>query len=76
MAQAPASPKPAEPKKQDAADSGGERTSAGSNYGDWRPASPDQGEGSLPPESASGLAPVPGVVPSTAPSGIGSTPHK
>ena len=72
MAQQPTSPMPAEPKKQDQADSGGERTSAGSNYGDWRPASPDQGNSTLPP----GSAPVPGVTPSTAPSGIGSTPHK
>lgn len=71
MAQRPNSP-PTTPPTPDQAQSGGERTPAGSNYGDWRPASPDKDKNAVPP----GSTPQSGVVPSTAPSGIGSTPHK
>ncbi len=75
----------------DEARSGGERSAAGSNYGDWRPKSPAPDTGSPPadetqlppgaglgnpPDPQAGAAPVPGVKPSTQPSGIGSTPHK
>lgn len=78
-----------EAPKTDEARSGGERSTAGSNYGDWRPKSPAPDTVSPPadamlppgpglghpvdPESGPGAS---GVTPSTRPSGIGSTPHK
>lgn len=70
------------------AGSGGQRSKSGSNYGDWRPDSKDNK--ARQPEAAptedvnagldaerdgAGQSPS-GVAPSTAPSGIGSTPHK
>lgn len=70
------------------AGSGGQRSKSGSNYGNWRPDSKDNKTsqpGSAPTEEVSvglkakrdGAKQSPsGLSPSTAPSGIGSTPHK
>lgn len=61
MTQQPKDSKTAEPKKQEQVGSGGERSAGDSNDSDWRPTPSEHGVG---------------VTPSTAPSGIGSKPHK
>jgi len=90
MAQNPNPGSNSETSKPEEARSGGDRTAAGSNYGDWHPKSPapdsgaSPGDAALPPGAGLGNPPDPepgqgtasGVTPSTAPSGIGSTPHK
>jgi len=86
MAQNPNPASNSETSKPDEARSGGDRTAAGSNYGNWHPKSPapdtgaSPGDAALPPGAGlgnpPGQGPTSGVTPSTAPSGIGSTPHK
>lgn len=67
--------------------SGGQRSSSGSNYGDWRPDLQRRKTRQSEPSGASGMSGgdgegstgsdlLSGTAPSTAPSGIGSKPNK
>jgi len=74
-------PRSSEDQKQDQAASAGQRSNAGSNYGDWRPDSktgnPDEDESNPAARGKAGGDGSPsGPAPSTAPSGIGSKPNK